>query len=72
MRTLSPNLDAFARVRGSQNQKQFAARIGVNDSTLSRVLAGDIAPSARFIAATLSELPVQFHEVFDIVDEAGK
>lgn len=72
MRTLRPNLGAFHVIRGSSTLNQFADLIGVDRSTVYRVFNGTSAPSARFIAQALTELPYNFDHLFVIVDEPEK
>lgn len=68
MRTLRPNLDRFKQVQGSQTMKDFAGRIGVDQSTLSRVLTGKSEPGPRFIASTLLSLALTFNDLYEAVD----
>lgn len=70
MRTLSPNLDAFNAIRGSQSLAQFADVIGIDRHTVYRIWNGK-TPSARFIGQALTELPYDFNHLFVVVDEPG-
>lgn len=73
MRTLRPNLGAFDAVRGSLSIAQFADKLGLNRATVYRVLNGESAPSARFVAESVAVLPRSFDDLFDVVDqEAGE
>ncbi len=68
MRTIRPNLDQFKLVQGSKTLSAFAAELGVNKSTLSRVLdtTHPAEPGPRFIAAVLATVPHTFEDLFDV------
>ena len=53
---------------GIRTDQAFAAEIGVDKGTASRVLNGS-APGPKFISSVLLALPVKFEDVFCIVDE---
>lgn len=71
MRTLRPNLDHFNDRRGSKTLAVFAGELGVDKSTLSRVLTGKAEPGPRFIACVLATQPHAFGHFFEVVDEAA-
>ncbi|WP_245950246.1 transcriptional regulator [Saccharothrix carnea] len=51
----------------------LAPAMGVNRSTVSRVLTGEIRPGAAFIAGALAAfapLSVQFEDLFEVVPES--
>jgi hypothetical protein len=45
-----------------------AIGLGLAPSTLSRILNGRSKPGPRFIAAVLTNLPVSFNDVFEVVE----
>jgi transcriptional regulator with XRE-family HTH domain len=61
-------LGRIATAQGLRSRYALAKRLGVNRSTVSRVLDGDRAPGQQFIAATMHELGVPFDAAFEIVD----
>lgn len=48
----------------------WAQALGVDKSTASRQLRGDVEASARFIAAVLTRYPVTFDAAFDVKEAA--
>ncbi|WP_158685483.1 helix-turn-helix domain-containing protein [Microbacterium halophytorum] len=71
MPTLTIDTDRFDSLRAEQGldlDKDLAATLGINKSTVSRVLDGSSAPGPGFIAATLQAFPVKFEDVFTIVE----
>lgn len=70
MRTIRPNLACFKQIQGSQTLSALAARIGVHQSTLSRVLDPDnpAEPGPRFVGACLLALPHDFDAMFFAID----
>lgn len=71
MRTLTINEDGIQRLRadyGLPQDKDIAARLGVDKGTVSRVLKGKSAPGPTFVAAMLMTFPVKFEDVFDVVE----
>ncbi|UVO12847.1 helix-turn-helix transcriptional regulator [Mycobacterium sp. SVM_VP21] len=69
--TLTPNAKGFSRLAVhtgiDDNYAALAKRIGVNTSTVSRIMRGQHEPSGRFIAAVLAEFGTSwFHELFDV------
>jgi transcriptional regulator with XRE-family HTH domain len=61
-------LDQIATAQGLRTRYALAKRLGVNPSTVGRVLDGDRAPGEQFIAATVHELGVSFDAVFEVVE----
>jgi hypothetical protein len=61
-------LGRIATAQGLRTRYALAKRLGVNRSTVGRVLDGDRAPGQQFIAATIRELGVGFDAVFEVVD----
>lgn len=50
--------------------KELAARIGINQSNLSRVLSGKAAPGPRFIAGVIEAFgPEWFSDVFIVIPD---
>lgn len=71
MSTLKIDANRLGELRAEQGldlDKDLAAALKMDKSTVSRVLAGKSAPGPTFIAATLQTFPVKFEDVFDIVD----
>jgi transcriptional regulator with XRE-family HTH domain len=64
-------LDRIATAQGLRSRYALAKRLGVNRSTVGRVLDGDRAPGQQFIAATIHELEVPFDAVFEVVDSVA-
>lgn len=59
-------LIAHRNAAGITTNAQLATRIGVNESTLQRVIAHEVEPSGRFIAGVLGALPAaKFEDLFD-------
>ncbi|MFD6094009.1 hypothetical protein ACFWGN_17985 [Oerskovia sp. NPDC060338] len=56
---------------GANTNVEVAKVLGLNDGTISRVLAGKSDPGNKFIAAVLRNVPVAFEEVFVVVDREG-
>lgn len=47
----------------------LAKKLRISVSTISRYMSDGFEAGPRFIAAVLSEYPVTFHDVFDVVEE---
>ena len=45
-----------------------ARRIGHSQSTLNRILNGDVAPGEKFIAAALAATGMKFEDLFEIAE----
>lgn len=57
---------AHRDAEGISSNALLAERIGVDESTLQRVLAHTVEPSGRFISGLLKALPrARFEELFD-------
>lgn len=62
---------AFAAARGHGTPSAIADAMNVHRSTVTRVLAGQQAVGADFIAGALTALaPVDFRDLFDITPTA--
>lgn len=63
--------DAFTKARklaGFHSDYALAKAMGVNRSTVTRVLTGRLQPGPAFIGGALTALtPLQFNDLFDIV-----
>jgi transcriptional regulator with XRE-family HTH domain len=61
-----------ARLAGFRSDYKLAKAMGVNRSTVARVLSGDLRPGAAFIAGTLTTLsPMQFDDLFQVTTNPG-
>lgn len=59
-----------ARLAGFRSDYALAKAMGVNRSTVARVMAGHLQPGPTFIAGALLALtPMQFHDLFHIVSD---
>lgn len=61
----APFPEVFAKALGKRSQRAFAAQIGVNQATISRLLAGKTPPTVEMlerIAHTLNVRPTCFRE----------
>lgn len=57
-----------AQKAGLTSDTDIAERLGMNRTTVWRVLDGSIAPGERFIAAVLAAFPrIRFAEVFEVI-----
>lgn len=69
--TVKLRLDTFdkaTRLAGYRSDYSAAKAMGLNRSTLSRVLSGELQPGATFIAGALVALqPLAFDDLFEIV-----
>jgi hypothetical protein len=62
-----------ARLAGFQSDYTLAATMGVNRSTVGRVLSGDLRPGSAFIAGALVALrPMAFDDLFQVVTTPDK
>jgi transcriptional regulator with XRE-family HTH domain len=59
--------DAWAASQGLESDTAAAERIGVSQPQLSRVLAGNVAPGEKFIAALLAATGRKFEQMFEVV-----
>lgn len=69
--TVRLRVDAFtawAGCQGLDSASAAAERIGVDRTTLSRVLSGEIAPGEKFIAAVLTATGAKFERFFEIAE----
>lgn len=57
-----------ARLAGFRSDYKLAEAMGLNRSTVARVLSGDLRPGAAFIAGSLAALsPMQFDDLFAVI-----
>jgi len=74
--TLAVNLDGLKRLCKRaiiEDNQELARRIGVDGATIHRILKGQNAPSARFIAGALQTFGHSwFLELFKIVEDETK
>lgn len=74
MPTLVVNHNGFDRMRrkfGIEDDAELGRRMKVDKGTMSRVMSGKNAPSAKFIAGALRTFgDAWFAELFDVVDES--
>ncbi|MFT7841558.1 transcriptional regulator [Saccharothrix sp. BKS2] len=70
-RTIRLRTDAFSktmRLAGFRSDYALARSMGVNRSTVTRVLTGQLHPGPAFIGGALTALaPMQFDDLFEIV-----
>lgn len=75
MATLALNARGVTKIRrlaGLSKDKDFADRIGIDQSTLSRVLTGKAAPGPRFIAGCVEAFGADvFEDLFTVADDAA-
>lgn len=71
MRTIRLNLDNFNVCRGTKTLAAFAGDLGIDKSTLSRVITGKAEPGPRFIGALLDSQPHTFEYFFEVISEAA-
>ena len=58
-----------ARLNGLETDTALAAHIGINRSTLFRMLNGDAAPGEKFMAQVLAAFPgLKFEDIFEVVE----
>ena len=63
-------LAKFRRLSGIKTDLEFAKRIGVHRSQVSRVLSGDAAPGPRFIAGVVALFGVEcFQDLFTVIPD---
>jgi len=61
-----------ARRQGLKSDSASAAYLGMNRSTVRRVLNGEITPGERMIAAALAAFPeLTFDDLFEVVVPEG-
>ena len=59
---------ALRELKGLESDKQLAAAMGVNQSSVSRVMRGISQPGPRFIAGLCAALEAPMNKLF-VVDE---
>ena len=69
--TVKLRFDIFtkaARLAGYRSDYSAAKAMGLNRSTVARVMAGELQPGTTFIAGALVALtPMQFDDLFEVV-----
>lgn len=63
----------YCNLAGLKTDQAKADAIGVNASTLSRILRGDTAPGERFIAGVLhafADYELDFADLFEVIDDS--
>lgn len=64
------NLNKYRRLAGLETDASLARRIGVDPTTVYRVLNGRTAPSARFIAGIVDAFGADlFPDLFEVVPD---
>lgn len=74
--TIRLRTDVFskaARLAGFLSDYALAQAMSVNRSTVARVTSGELQPGPAFIGGALVALnPMQFHDLFEVVPNAGR
>jgi hypothetical protein len=74
--TVRVRADTFRKARalaGLPSDYGTAKAMGVNRTTVSRVLSGDLQPGATFIAGALVALePMTFDDLFEVIPKPGE
>jgi len=60
------NLETLERLREGQPWGDFAKRIGIDASTLSRVRHGKSQPGGEFIASIVTNFPVRMEDIVKV------
>jgi hypothetical protein len=61
-----------ARLHGLDTDTALAAHLGINRSTLFRMLNGDAAPGEKFMAQVLAAFPeLRFEDLFEVVESSA-
>lgn len=66
--TLRVNRDQFLAATGADTVAALALQIGVDRSTVHRVLSGTTTASGQFIAAAIAHTGATFEQLFEVVD----
>ncbi|MET0886751.1 MAG: hypothetical protein ABWX92_09900 [Mycetocola sp.] len=69
MATLAINRENIEELKGDRSTKDFAAEVGVDPATMSRLLGGKAVPGDKVIAGFLTTYPHQFDHFFCVVDD---
>ena len=64
-------VDALRELKDLESDKQLAAAMGVNQSSVSRVMRGLSQPGPRFIAGLCAALEAPMNKLF-VVDEGTR
>lgn len=70
MVTLAINEENIQRLRAGRTVKDFAAEVGVDPATMSRLMSGKAEPGPKVIAAMLDTYPYSFDHFFRVTDAA--
>lgn len=63
----------FAELAGLRTHYAVAKKMGVNRSTVKRVVAGELQPGPAFIGGALIALaPMQFEDLFEVVADTSE
>lgn len=69
LRLRADRLTRRRRLAGLQSDAVLADRMGVNRTSVTRVLSGEQQPGQRFIAALCTALAADLDELFEVVPE---
>lgn len=69
MATLAINEENIKRLRADRSLKDFAAVVGVDAGTMSRLMSGKAAPGEKVITGFLTNFPYPFDHFFSVSDE---
>jgi hypothetical protein len=67
LRLRQDQLERLCNEHGLETPKALAEFIGMHLATVHRALRGDIAPGAKFIAATCLSFGVTFDDLYELV-----
>jgi hypothetical protein len=74
--TVKLRFDVFAKaatLAGHRSASSAAKAMGLNRSTIARVMAGELQPGTTFIAGALVALtPMQFDDLFEVVPKPAE
>ncbi|GAA3847038.1 hypothetical protein GCM10022243_11420 [Saccharothrix violaceirubra] len=69
VRLRSGDFTKAATLAGLRSDYARSKAMGVNRSTVTRVLAGELRPGAAFIAGALAALhPMDFKDLFEVIE----
>lgn len=66
---LHPLVPLVRELQGSETQTQFAARIGLHQSELSRFLRRELSPTRRIIVGLLQAYPERRDQIIEALTE---
>lgn len=64
--SLSVNLETLNKLRDGQPWGDFAKKIGIDASTLSRVRRGESQPGPQFIASIVTAYPIRIEDIVTV------